>query len=253
MRFTIEAACGCSIGKMRKNNEDNFYFDGRCLEKNNVGLKHPVTVDITLKNEFCVSVFDGMGGESFGEYASFVAARQMQQTERKLSDFFIPARKYLLNLVNQLNDAVLKVQQEMRTKRIGSTMVSLYFTGKYVYSCNLGDSRAYRLRDGEFLQISEDHIEKRPGRDHKKAPLTRYLGINTEDMEVEPYIAKGELRKGDVYLLCSDGLTDMLTNFEISDIMIQNENVEDCAQALIQTALEHGGCDNITIIICKIK
>lgn len=253
MRFTMEAACGCNTGKIRKNNEDNFYFDGRCLEKENDGLKYPVTVDSTLKNGFCVSVFDGMGGESFGEYASFAAARQMQQTERKLSDFFIPARKHLFNLVNQLNDAVLKAQEEMCTERMGSTMVSLYFTGRYVYSCNLGDSRSYRLRDGEFLQLSEDHIEKRPGREHKKAPLTRYLGINSADVEVEPYIAKGELRKGDMYLLCSDGLTDMLTNFEISDIMLKSEDAGDCVQSLIQVALEHGGRDNITAIICTIR
>lgn len=253
MRFTLEAACGCNTGKIRKNNEDNFYFDGKCLEKENDGLKYPVTIENTLKNGFCVSIFDGMGGESFGEFASFAAARQMQQTERKLSDFFIPARKYLSNIVKQLNDAVLKAQQEMCTERMGSTMVSLYFTGGYVYSCNLGDSRSYRLRAGEFLQLSEDHIEKRPGREHKKAPLTRYLGINTDDMEVEPYIAKGEINKGDVYLLCSDGLTDMLANFEISDIMLKSEDAEDCVRSLIQAALEHGGRDNITAIVCTIR
>lgn len=252
MRFIIQAACGCSTGKIRRNNEDNFYFDGRCLEKENDGLKYPVTTEKSSFGSVCFSVFDGMGGESFGECASFAAARQMQQTERKLSDFFIPARKYLTNLANQLNDAVLKAQQDMRTEHMGSTMVSLCFTGRYVYSCNLGDSRAYRLRDGEFLQLSEDHVEKRPGREHKKAPLTRFLGINTEDMELEPYIAKGELRKGDVYLLCSDGLTDMLTNFEISDIMLQSEDVESCVEDLICAAIEHGGRDNITVIVCKL-
>lgn len=253
MRFSIDAACGCSTGKIRKNNEDNFYFDGKCLEKENDGLKYPVTFDSILKNGFCVSVFDGMGGENFGEYASFAAARQMQQTERKLSDFFVPARQYLLNLVNQMNDAVLNAQKEMCTERMGSTLVTLYFIGRYVYSCNLGDSRAYRLRDGEFLQISEDHVEKRSGMDHKKAPLTQYLGINTDDMEIEPYIAKGTLKQNDMYLLCSDGLTDMLTNFEISDIMMKSEDAEDCVQSLIQAALAQGGRDNITAIICIVR
>lgn len=253
MRFSIEAACGCHTGKIRKNNEDNFYFDGRCLEKENNGLKCPVYVENKAPNGLVFSVFDGMGGESFGEYASFAAARQMQQTERKLMDFFIPARKYLQNLVNQLNDAVLKAQQEMCTERMGSTMVSLLFTGRYVYSCNLGDSRSYRLRNGEFLQLSEDHVERRPGRSNRKAPITRYLGINPEEMQVEPYIAKGELRKGDMYLLCSDGLTDMLTNFEIADIMLKSEDTEDCVRSLIESALDHGGRDNITVIACMIK
>lgn len=252
MRYCVQAACGCHIGKIRKNNEDNFYFDGKCLEKDNDGLKYPVTIEDTIKNGLCMSVFDGMGGESFGEYASFAAARQMQQTVRNLSDYFISARKYLSNLVSQLNNAVQEVQKEMRTERMGSTMAAFYFTEGYVYSCNLGDSRSYRLRDGEFLQLSEDHIEKSQGRGHKKAPLTRFLGMNTENMQVEPYIAKGELREGDMYLLCSDGLTDMLTNFEICDIMLKNQDAEDCVQSLIRVALAHGGRDNITVVICKI-
>lgn len=253
MRFSIEAACGCHTGRVRKNNEDNFYFDGKCLEKENNGLKYPVTLEGPIKNGFCISVFDGMGGESFGECASFAAARQMQQTQRKLSDFFVPAKTYLLNLVGQLNEAVACVQREMCTEHMGSTMVSLYFTGRYVYSCNLGDSRAYRLRDGEFLQLSQDHVATRPGSTHRKAPLTRYLGMDAEEMQIEPHIAKGEIRKGDQYLLCSDGLTDMLTNFEISDIMLNCADAENCVQSLLEAALAHGGRDNITIIICMVE
>lgn len=253
MSFTIEAACSCNTGKIRRHNEDNFYFDGRCLEIDNDGLKYPVITECDLKKEFCVSIFDGMGGENFGEYASFAAARKMQQIERKLTDFFISPKQYLYNLVFQLNEEILKVQQEKCTEHMGTTMVSLYFTGKYIYSCNLGDSRAYRLRDGEFLQLSEEHIAKRPGSEYKKAPLTRYLGIDTQEMEIEPYIAKGKLKKGDKYLICSDGLTDMLTNFEISDIMLKCKTVEECVSTLTWEALEHGGRDNVTAIICEIK
>lgn len=252
MRYTIQAACGCHTGRVRKNNEDNFYFDGKCLEKDNFGLKHPVCMDGQLKNGLHIAVFDGMGGENFGELASYAAARQLQQTERTFADFFIPEKKYLQRVVTQLNEAVAKRQEEMCTDRMGTTMVSVYFSGRYIYVCNIGDSRAYRLRDGEFLQLSEDHIEKRPGKDHKKAPLTQYLGFGTEDIQLDPYIAKGKIQKGDMYLLCSDGLTDMLTNFEISDIMLKSEDAESCVQKLIDSALEHGGRDNITVIVCRI-
>lgn len=252
MRYTIQAACGCNTGKIRKNNEDNFYFDGKCLERENDGLKHPVCVEETLRNGMCIAVFDGMGGENFGEYASYAAARQMQLTERSLLDFFIPEKKYLERLAQQLDEAVVKAQQEMCTDRMGSTMVSLYFAGQYVYVCNVGDSRAYRLRDGEFLQLSTDHIEKRPGRETRKAPLTQHLGFGSDEIEIEPYIAKGKVKRGDMYLLCSDGLTDMLTNFEISDIMFKSEDAESCVQALVQSALEHGGRDNITVIVCRL-
>lgn len=253
MGYLVQAACGCHTGKIRKNNEDNFFFDGRCLEQENNGLKHPVCMEADLKNGFCVAVFDGMGGENFGEQASFAAARRMQFIERKFADFFLPERKYLERLTAQLNEAVVEEQQNMRTERMGSTMVCLYFSGKRVYVCNVGDSRAYRLRDGEFLQLSKDHIETIPGREAKKAPLTQHLGINPDEMQIDPYIARGELKQGDMYLLCSDGLTDMLTNFEISDIMLNSADAESCVQELIQAALEHGGRDNITAIVCVLK
>ena len=252
MGYIIQAACGCHTGRIRRNNEDNFYFGGRCLEVENNGLKHPVCIEEKLKFGLLLAVFDGMGGENFGEYASFTAARQMQLMERKLLDFVIPERKYVERLAAQLDASVVNAQKEMLTDRMGTTMVSLYFSGRHVYVCNVGDSRAYRLRDGEFLQLSVDHVEKRPGRENKKAPLTQYLGFGSEEIEIEPYIAKGKIAGGDKYLLCSDGLTDMLTNFEISDIMLRNQNAEACAQELIASALERGGRDNITVIVCRI-
>lgn len=252
MGFVIEAACGCNKGKVRKNNEDNFFFDGKCLEVENDGLKNPAYIETPVKRGLCYAVFDGMGGENFGEIASFTAARQMQQTERTLGDYLIPEKKYLYRLSMSLNEAVLQAKREQCTDRMGTTMVALYFSGRYVYVCNIGDSRAYRLRDGEFLQISEDHIEHRPERERKKAPLTQHLGIDPEDMLIDPHIAKGNLRKGDMYLLCSDGLTDMLSNLEISCLMHDSTSVDECANHLIQAALDKGGRDNTTVIVCRI-
>ncbi len=252
MPYVLEASCLCNTGKIRKNNEDNFFFDGRCLEEENDGLKHPVSMSKSLHRELCVAVFDGMGGENFGESASFAAADCMQSITRKLKDYFIPERKFLSRMCMKLNDAVVTKQQELCTERMGSTMVALYFSHGYVYVCNLGDSRAYRLRGGEFLQLSVDHIEEREGQSRKKAPLTQHLGISPEYFLIEPYIAKGELKHGDQYLLCSDGLTDMLTNFEIDEIMSNAVTAEDCVQKLVNSALEKGGKDNVTVIVCRI-
>lgn len=252
MRYHIQASCGCHIGKVRKNNEDNFFFEGKCLERENQGLRNPVTIESNLKHGLTYAIFDGIGGENFGEYASYAAARCMQQAEKCLSDYFIPEQNYLKRMTEQLNKAVVDVQQEMCTNRMGTTLVSLYFSGHYVYVCNVGDSRAYRLRNGEFLQLSTDHVEKRPSKDNRKAPLTQYLGYGTEDVLLDPCIAKSAIHRGDMYLLCSDGLTDMVTNFEIADIMLRSSDTESCVQELIQSALEHGGRDNITIILCKV-
>lgn len=251
MAYILEAACFCNTGKVRKNNEDNFFFDGRCLPETNEGLKHPVSAVNTLCKEYSVAVFDGMGGENFGEAASFAAASGMQSITRRLKDYFFPERRFLADMCTKLNERVLARANELYTSRMGSTMVALYFSHGYIYSCNLGDSRAYRLRDGEFLQISEDHVEKRDNK--KKTPLTQYLGIVPEDFLIEPYIAKGELQRGDQYLLCSDGLTDMLSNLEIDEIMTRAETAEGCAKQLVDAALEKGGRDNITVIVCRIR
>lgn len=251
MSYILDAAVLCNTGKVRKNNEDNFFFDNRCLEVENNGLKVPAVMREPLRREICVAVFDGMGGENYGEFASFAAAECMRQSTRKLKDYFIPERKFLNGMCMKINDAVVAKQKELCTERMGSTMVAFYFSHNYVYVCNLGDSRAYRLRDGELLQLSADHVEKRSG-SSRKAPLTQHLGIDPENFLIEPYIAKGELLSGDQYLLCSDGLTDMLTNLEIFDILHRSETAEDCVQQLVSAALEKGGKDNVTAIVCRI-
>ena len=78
------------------------------------------------------------------------------------------------------------------------------------------------------------------------------MGIDPEELLVEPYIAKGDLMRGDQYLLCSDGVTDMLTNLEIFEILQTADTAEGCVQALVDAALEKGGKDNITAIVCRI-
>lgn len=240
------------MGKVRRNNEDNFFFDNKCLELENSGLRNPVSMEEPLKSGLCLAVLDGMGGENFGEQASYAAVRKLQEIQRKKADFFVSEKKYLNQLVFQLNDAVVRAKKELRTEHMGTTFTALYFTAKTVYVCNVGDSRAYRMRAGEFLQLSEDHVSQYVQSEGRKPPLTQYLGIDPEEMLLEPHIAKGDLRKGDRYLLCSDGLTDMLTNLEIAAILMENEDPESCVRSLIQAALDRGGRDNITAIVCRL-
>ena len=252
MPTILSAACGCNMGKIRKNNEDNFYFDGRCLEEINCGLKHPITMDRSLEKELCVAIFDGMGGERFGETASFAAADCLRRFTGRLSEYVIPEKKFLTDMCQQLNAAVLDMKHELCTEHMGTTMVTLYFSHGYVYVCNLGDSRAYRLRDGVFQQLSEDHVFRDERQGKRKPPLTQHLGIEPDEYLLEPYIAKGELQVGDQYLLCSDGLTDMLTNLEITDILRSADTEEESVQKLLEAALNAGGRDNITAIVCRI-
>lgn len=248
----IEAACGCSTGKVRSNNEDNFYFAGQCLDTEHDGLKETLRMETPVGAGVLLSVFDGMGGENFGEVASFAAAhrlRQMMQEKKKPADLFGSPRKYLEKVAGSLNDAVVAAARELRTSRMGTTMAGLYLCRYGAYGVNIGDSRIYRLHDGVLTQLSVDHVERST---RKKAPLTQHLGIDPEEMTIEPWIVKTKPRKGDMYLLCSDGLTDLLADEEIACVMDAAENTPLCAERLIRLALERGGRDNITVIVCKV-
>jgi len=252
MNLVIEAACGCNRGKIRSNNEDNVYFFGRCLPLIHDGTKKISGVESGIQNGLFLAVFDGMGGESCGEEASFAAAQELQLVGKKLIDYFFPEREFLTRTMLRLNDAVVKRAHELCVERMGSTLVALYFSAGNVYVCNLGDSRAYRLRYGEFMQLSQDHVY-RSTNGRKKSPLTQYLGIDPDYMTLEPFICKGSLIEEDQYLLCSDGLTDMLSNMEIMTIMLNSKDSRSCASQLIDAALKRGGQDNVTVIVCKIK
>lgn len=252
MSYKLDAACFCSIGKVRKNNEDNFYFNGYCLKQDNHGLKEPIIMSKRLSTTCGVAIFDGMGGENFGEVASFAAADCMGRTKRRRKEFLIPDEQYYNDLCLRINQSVLDKQSELLTRRMGSTLVALFFSRDSVTVCNLGDSRAYRLRDGELRQVSVDHVEMRRGNDIRKPHLTQHLGIGPDDFIIEPYISKEELKRGDQYLLCSDGVTDMLGDEEISEIMKECSSAKESALKLVEAALERGGKDNTTVIICRI-
>lgn len=252
MMKRIQAACGTNTGKIRRNNEDNVCFGGCILAAEHDGASKQSAM--RRKNGYIgpLAVFDGMGGENFGELASYSAAKGLAAAKMTWRDRFRPYEKYLRQLVNKLNQAVLNAKAEMMTSRMGTTMVSLAFVRRDVYVCNIGDSRAYCLRGGELIQLSMDHVETRPRRPGGKPPLTQHLGIDPEDMLIDPYICKQKCRAGDMYLLCSDGLTDMLTDLEISDIMQDSADPAACVDRFIEAALEHGGRDNITVIVCRI-
>lgn len=160
MSFSIDAACISSRGKVRENNEDNFYFDGRCMEEKNNGLKHPLSMKKTLQKELCVAVFDGMGGENFGEAASFVSAKTLQEKIKILDSYAIQERTFLQDMCFDMNRAVLEKAKEKRTSKMGTTVAMLFFSHGYVYACNIGDSRIYRLRDQGLLQLSIDHVDE---------------------------------------------------------------------------------------------
>lgn len=257
MKFKIEAACGCNTGRRRNNNEDNFCFNQLILPLENDGLKSTIAIDMPLKGEQIYGVFDGMGGESYGEEASYLAALTAKECEKHSAGFFYSPKRYLKDLIEKMNEAVCARSKDLDSGRMGSTAVMAYLRGKSLYICNVGDSKAFCLRGGEFLQISEDHTDEKFLAEqritNRKPRLTQHLGIWPDEMMIEPYIVEKRMYPGDQYLLCSDGLTDMVNYEEICAIMKKHPDSPSCADALVEKALENGGKDNVTVIVIRIK
>ena len=158
MKLVIEASAGCNMGNIRENNEDNLYFDGLILEEKHDGLE-TVRMKLPMDKTRTFCVFDGMGGEEYGETASFVSAETMKDHFDAPEETGGDAIQEIGQLCEKMNLAVCEVSAEKDSFRMGTTMVSLTFGQEEAVMCNIGDSRSYLLRDGEFRQLSRDHSE----------------------------------------------------------------------------------------------
>lgn len=252
----LEAACGSHVGKIRENNEDNFYFNGSCLNPDNMGLSKVAGFTRIFKNGTCLAIFDGMGGGDYGEYASYEAASSLNEL-LKTSASYPSVFDFLESICFIMNERVVEKQRELKSSHMGSTVAGLYLHKDDMYSFNLGDSRIYCLRDKQLMQVSQDHTDAEYLKLHniqgRRPRLMQHLGIDPQILRLEPYIVKMEIKRGDRFLICSDGLTDMLSDEEIKKNMLDNNDLRKCTQTLIDEALEKGGRDNVTVIMAQIR
>ena len=260
-KLMISAACGCNTGKRRQNNEDNLYFNGHYLESENTGtpetlIKSRKDLKKVMDDGGFFAVFDGMGGADYGEAASFTAAEEARLffEVNEMVDFHDVSLS-LQNFCIQANESVIRAAHRLGTENMGTTVAGLYFFDNSVWVCNIGDSKCFLYRSGEIWQISKDHTDELEmlsvGIKGRKPYLTQYLGIASEEMQLSPYIKKYSLQADDIFLICSDGLTDMVDLEEITSILRLHTEPEDAVNKLIQAALDAGGKDNITAIICR--
>ena len=248
-QIRMEDACACKTGLVRANNEDNFYFAGHILDRENHGLGE--TLRWSGEPGAVYAVFDGMGGEACGETAAYLAAAALRDAmaRRDTEDF-------LTRVCLKANGDICAYARRNRSPLMGSTAVLLAVDGDRAEIVNLGDSRAFLLRAGRMEQISTDHTDaamlERSGAKGRKPRLTQHLGIPPEEMVIEPARRRGRVYPGDVFLLCSDGLTDMVPPEEIARLLSAPGDAAARADALIAAALAGGGRDNVTVIVCRI-
>lgn len=201
-------------------------------------------------------VADGMGGHKAGEVASAMAVSEFTRWLRCAP---VPTEETVNYAVHEANRIIHRTaQRETDKSNMGTTLVSVWVDDEQVIECNVGDSRAYLLRGGSLTQISRDHslvgelveegkITKQEAMHHPhKNYITRAVGTSSM---VQPEIRTLDRKSGDVWLLCSDGMSNYIEDGEIERILCEQADREKCVRQLIDLALERGGADNITVVL----
>lgn len=255
----ISACVVSHPGNCREKNEDNFCFNGRMLKSD--GTLWPLRLSSGIKQPLLLGIFDGMGGIKAGERASCIAAETACAALRGLTkdtDF----DAFLTGICMQANAITCSEMVHILKQRMGTTAsMLLFFDGQY-HLCNIGDSPIFLFREGKLQPIFYEHTEKENflrlhGVDalppKKKFKLTQNIGIFPQEMEIEPYVSTGSIKSGDRFLISSDGLTDMVCEETITEVLARRTSAASTAKTLLQYALNNGGKDNTTIMCIDIK
>lgn len=237
MSLSLRFAAGSHKGMIREGNEDSGYAGPRLL-----------------------AIADGMGGQAAGE----VASSEVISTLVQLDDD-VPGSDILTSLataVQRANDQLrVMVEEDPQLEGMGTTLTALLWTGQRLGLVHVGDSRAYLLRDGLLTQITQDHtwvqrlvdegrITEEEATTHpQRSLLMRALGSGDT---VEPDLSIREVRAGDRYLICSDGLSGVVSHQTLEETLADYHGPHETVQALIQLALRGGGPDNITCIVADV-
>ena len=245
MKVTWEAAGATDVGRVRAHNEDAFVIDAQ-------------------RGLFLVA--DGMGGHAAGEVASAIASEAVGAALRQGVDAGLRTDALALAMTESFHAAHRSIVNyslaKPETRGMGTTLTALVVCDDGSFRLgHIGDSRCYVLRDGELTQLSRDHTwvqrevdegrltERGSRRHHLSHVLTRALGADSLD---QPDVYAGTLLPGDVVLLCSDGLTGMLTDRMLRRVLMRDESLAERVAELIVSANERGGRDNITAVLVHV-
>lgn len=231
-RLDFRCWVASDTGRIRANNEDAIALPG--LED-----AQPRTWSKQLPREAWAFVADGLGGHSAGEVAS------------ELTVAMLTAVAGMLRTREQVQGALQGINLELNSlmersdefEGMGTTIAGIMLGDEECLAFNLGDSRIYLLSNGRLQQISRDH--------HDGKYLTGFLGGSSFELVRLPHFATLQVSAGDRLLLCTDGLTNMVSDVEIEAILMRYE--AEPALALVETALEAGGHDNVSVIVIAVE
>ena len=258
---------GSDIGKVRKNNEDSFLglrFDSREVQR--LGKIGEASIE---EMDFTFAVSDGMGGALAGEYASQIAVekittllpRAFEQSVAGLSSGFADVLPELFSQVHRALAYLGSCYEECAGMQ--TTLSLCWFTPGWMYFGHIGDSRIYHLpkRKNEMKQLTHDdthvgwlfrngQINEREARTHPRRNLLQ-KALGGSNQFVDPQVGAVGYEKGDIFLLCTDGLTDGLYDHQSVDVLRSKEAKENPAQFLVAESLKHSGRDNTTALVVE--
>ncbi len=268
----VEFGASSHIGKVRAKNQDHYsiFRVSRSLDVLSTNLPGGEIPQKVEESGYAMVVADGMGGMAGGERASILAI----QTSIRL---VLEAPKWALRIdeqearqhVDRMRGYFQQVDATLIRETLydpsltgmGTTLTVSYSVGNHAFVVHAGDSRAYLLRDGKFRQLTRDHTLAQFLADAGKIPAesvgahsARHVLVNFAGgprRGIEPDIGTLELLDGDRLLLCTDGLTGMVTDPEIVAVLNKHDDPKLAAQALMERALELGGHDNVTVLIAR--
>ncbi|MDR1600489.1 MAG: SpoIIE family protein phosphatase [Oscillospiraceae bacterium] len=252
----IDAAARSHVGRLRRNNEDNFYFHGETMEL--ADMDGGAARALRSAAPFQVyAVCDGMGGEAAGEQASTAAVKMLLEIEALRSGE--PER--LAQGIRRINEAVCRLRDTEDRQRVGSTLAMAVISDDSIRFAHLGDSRVYRYRQDNLTQITIDHTEAQrrvrlgmasnleDARKNGGNALTQHLGVSPEELTIVPDVSEPfPLTPDDYWIICSDGLTDPLPDDAIAALCASGGDAAELCDRLVKAALDAGGWDNVTVI-----
>lgn len=238
MPLALEFAALTDVGRMRDNNEDAF--------------------DVVSERELYV-VADGMGGHASGQVASDIAIRTIVHAMKTGDPRPAPGQDPLVAAMKAANAAVFqRAQVDPTCHGMGTTAVGLRIEGATAHIAHCGDSRGYLLRQGQFHPITRDHslrnlYQDRPDLVGQLGPATSNVIIRAVGLDAAVEIEHNALQieHGDIFLLCCDGLSDLVDDWMIREIMTAGDPLEVTAENLIRAANNNGGSDNITVVLAQ--
>ena len=231
-----------------------------CTHRGNV---RPINEDSFLmpENDGLVLVADGMGGHQAGEVASAMAASTIRACAQKAAGREITVRS-AVSWVRKANKGIYQAASEDLSRAgMGTTLTFLYFMPGHAMLAHVGDSRCYQIRDGSITQLTRDHslvaeLVRKGEITPEQAKIHPYRNIITRALGTDSTVAVDaqdiDTEKNDIYLLCSDGLSNCVSVPQIEETLARTPFYE-AADALVQKALEGGGLDNITVLLMQVE